>query len=70
MPGVSKSTRLVYLKSYCRGRALALIENLVIDDNGLDAAISLLESEFFDRDSLINTTLFLHSIYFYYLNHC
>ena len=57
IPGVSKSTRLVYLKSYCRGRALALIENLVIDDNGLDAAISLLESEFLDRDSLVNTTL-------------
>ena len=57
IPGVSKSTRLVYLKSCCRGRALALIENLVIDDNGLDATISLLESEFLDRDSLINTTL-------------
>lgn len=55
--GVTKSVKLVYLKSYCRGRALALIENFPIEDDSFDPAMALLEAEFLDKDLLINKTL-------------
>ena len=45
--GVTKAVKLVYLKSYLQGRALALVENLPIEDDNYDLAWSLLRSEFF-----------------------
>ena len=57
VPGVTKAVRLVYLKSYCRGRALALIENLAVNDHSYKVALELLESEFLDKDALINLTI-------------
>ena len=55
--GVTRAVKLVYLKSYCRGRALSLIENLAIEDSSFDLAMDLLHEEFMDEDYLINQTL-------------
>ena len=49
--------KLVYLKSYLRGRALSMIENLPITDDNLELAWDMLEEEFMDVDLLINDTL-------------
>ena len=57
VPNVKKSVKLVYLKSYLGGRALALVENLAIEDDSFDVAVRLLNEEFFDKDYLINETL-------------
>ena len=55
--GVTKAVKLVYLKSYLQGPALALVENLPIENDSYDLARSLLRSEFFDRDLVVNYTL-------------
>ena len=57
IPGVKNSVKLVYLKSYLSGRALALIENLPINDSSFDSAMTLLSHEFLDKQLLINDTL-------------
>lgn len=57
VPGTSGSVKLVYLKSYLSGRALTLIENYPITDQGFDDAWNLLKQEFLDENLLINETL-------------
>lgn len=51
------AVKLVYLKSYLRGRALAVVENLPIADGNLEVAWAMLEEEFMDVDLLINSSL-------------
>ena len=55
--GTTDSVKLIYLKSYVEGRALALIENLEISDESLTTAWNLLEEEFLDIDFLTNSSV-------------
>ena len=55
--GITPAIKIVYLKSYIKGRALFLVENIPIDDSSLDIAWQLLESEYLDKKHLITTTL-------------
>ena len=57
MKGVTKSANIVYFMSFIQGRALALVENLPIEDDSYDLAWPVFRSEFFDRDLLVNDTL-------------
>lgn len=50
---------LVYLKSYVKDRALSMIENMPISDDGFDQAWELLKEEFLDILLLTNDTFFV-----------
>ena len=55
--GITPAIKIVYLRSYLRGRALSLVENMPVDDGSFDSAWQLLENEFLDKNHLITTTL-------------
>lgn len=55
--GTSNAVKMVYLKSYLKGRALALIDTLPVSDDNFEIAWNLLEAEFLDRNFLVNSTL-------------
>ena len=53
-PDLTDAHRLIYLKSSLSGRALSLVENLVVSDQSYADAVRVLDSEFLDRESIFN----------------
>ncbi len=51
---LSKSSKLTYLRTYLKGYALKLIQHLQISDSNYDEALSLLNSEFINKDRIIS----------------
>ena len=57
MPDLTESQKLIYLKGYLTGEAFNLVENLPIQDDSFKLAIQLLDSNFLDKDLIIDKTL-------------
>lgn len=53
-PKLDKTTKFTYLKTYLRGYALKVVQHLRITDANYITALSLLEREFLNKDSLID----------------
>ena len=48
------ATKLTYLKTYLKGYAFKVVNHLQVTDDNYNVALSLLEKEFFNRESLID----------------
>ena len=55
--GITNIEKIIYLKSSLRGRALALVEHLPVNEDSFDEAWQLLEDEFYDADFLLNSVI-------------
>ena len=51
---LNNSTKLTYLKTYLKGYALKLVQNLQILDENYATAIELLEKEFLNKEALVD----------------
>ena len=51
------ATKLLYLKSHLKGRALALIDNLPIENAGLSEAYKILKTTFLDLDVITDNLI-------------
>ena len=57
MPNLTNAQKLIYLKGYLLGDALKLVENIVVDDDGYDLALALLDFHYLDKNDIIDRTL-------------
>ena len=51
---LSDSTKFTYLKTYLKGYALKVVQHLLVNDTNYTIALNLLESEFLNKDSIID----------------
>ena len=54
---LSKTIKLTYLKSYLRGYAFKLVQHLQIVEDNYDIALNLLDSEFMNKNAVIDELL-------------
>lgn len=57
VPSLTNIEKMVYLKSALRGQALSLVDNLNIDDTCFEQAWKLLESEYYDKEYIVDYVL-------------
>ena len=57
MPDLTCEQKFIYLKSYLKGEALNLVENIDVDVNGYDKSLLMLRSHFLNEDEIKDRTL-------------
>ena len=57
MPNITNAQKLIYLKGCVTNEALTIIENLPVEDNNHELAIKKLDSNFLDKDLIVDKTL-------------
>ena len=54
---LSSSIKLTYLRSYLKGYALKIVQHLIVSDINYDVALALLDTEFLNKDEIIENLL-------------
>ena len=57
IPNLTGAQKFIYLKGYLTGEALNLVENIPVEDLSYAQAIGLLDTNYLDKDAIINNTL-------------